>query len=639
MAENKPEATAATAQTQLPEAPRDEGKTYHCEEDGVSFRIGPGVERAARGRPYERRAEDEPLFRPLRIFALDPSQRKFDGAVATLKVPYEPLEPGPVGSIFEVDNFDGFQHNRRVDLDDRFVLISDGLEPNPSDPRFHQQMVYAVGSSVYAAFRTALGRHIAWGFEERPGQERTRLRLCPHGFPGENAFYDKEAGEIRFGFFPAHKEAVGRNLPKGWVFTCLSHDIVVHELTHALLDGLRAHFTLPTGPDVLAFHEAFADLIAIFQRFSYEAVVKSALRKARGNLRKAAGLTEIGTQFGETTREGGRALRSALDRMDTEREKPLRYDEAQGRYQRASVLVAAVFEAFATIFARKTKPYRRLATNGTGVLPEGDLPPLLLDLLASKASRLASQFLSIAIRAIDYCPPVDVTFGEYLRALITADRTLVPDDPWDYREALVDAFRARGIFPEGVDNLSEQALLWRAPLREIPVFEKLTFGALKFQGDPSVAAGRDELRRQACELGRLVTRSDLRDEFGLSANGDPRLEGDRVDLPVVHSIRSTRRVGPESQIVFDLIAEVTQRRTIRSGDNRRGFDFYGGSTIVINPEGKIRYVISKNIAHPERVDRQREFLRSPEGVRFWQVAGGKLSPKRQLFKLLHEEES
>ncbi|HEY5893625.1 MAG TPA: hypothetical protein VIT91_10380 [Chthoniobacterales bacterium] len=31
------------------------------------------------------------------------------------------------------------------------------------------------------------------------------------------------------------------------------------------------------------------------------------------------------------------------------------------------------------------------------------------------------------------------SFGEYLRALITADFDLVPDDRWAYREALIDA--------------------------------------------------------------------------------------------------------------------------------------------------------------------------------------------------------
>ena len=48
------------------------------------------------------------------------------------------------------------------------------------------------------------------------------------------------------------------------VFTCLSHDVIAHELTHALLDGMRSHFTIPTQVDVLAFHEAFADLVSGF---------------------------------------------------------------------------------------------------------------------------------------------------------------------------------------------------------------------------------------------------------------------------------------------------------------------------------------------------------------------------------------
>ena len=35
----------------------------------------------------------------------------------------------------------------------------------------------------------------------------------------------------------------------------------------------------------------------------------------------------------------------------------------------------------------------------------------------------------MCIRALDYCPAVDITFGEYLRALITADLDAVPNDP------------------------------------------------------------------------------------------------------------------------------------------------------------------------------------------------------------------
>jgi hypothetical protein len=40
------------------------------------------------------------------------------------------------------------------------------------------------------------------------------------------------------------------------------------------------------------------------------------------------------------------------------------------------------------------------------------------------------------------CPPVDLRFGDFLRAMITADHDLVPDDPFGYREAIVMRFAA-----------------------------------------------------------------------------------------------------------------------------------------------------------------------------------------------------
>jgi hypothetical protein len=100
----------------------------------------------------------------------------------------------------------------------------------------------------------------------------------------------------------------------------------------------------------------------------------------------------------------------------------------------------------------------RLATGGTGRLPEGELPIELQNIFGEQASKLASRFLSICIRALDYCPPVDLELGEYLGALITADYDLVPDDRWAYREALIDAFRLRRIYPPYVTNLSEESL-------------------------------------------------------------------------------------------------------------------------------------------------------------------------------------
>ena len=94
--------------------------------------------------------------------------------------------------------------------------------------------------------------------------------LFPHAMVQANAFYSPQAKGILFGYFKAEKKNQGRNLPGQRVFTCLSHDIIAHEVTHAIIDGIRTYFTEPTNPDVLAFHEAFADLTALFSHFSHQ---------------------------------------------------------------------------------------------------------------------------------------------------------------------------------------------------------------------------------------------------------------------------------------------------------------------------------------------------------------------------------
>ena len=67
----------------------------------------------------------------------------------------------------------------------------------------------------------------------------------------------------------------------------------------------------------------------------------------------------------------------------------------------------------------------------------------------------------MCIRAIDYCPPVGITFGDYLRAIVTADHDLNPDDVYGYRLAFIESFRAVGeSTPEGMRSMSIEGLLW-----------------------------------------------------------------------------------------------------------------------------------------------------------------------------------
>lgn len=624
-----PEANAALAQSREA-APAPTGRPAAgrpCAE-GTDYRIGREVARAGRAEAYQRSAGD-PVYRPLRIYALDPSGARSHGTIAVVNVPYEPVTPGPVGALFEVKDEPDGSGAAALDLDEPGVLIAQGVKPSPSDPRFRQQMVYAVCTTTYAAFRQALGRDLCWGFDSgRAGDGPARLRIRSD-IPGlRNAYYDKLRGELRFGSYQAAGVVQGRNIPGQHVFTALSHDVVVHETAHALLDGLRSHFLLPTNPDVLAFHEAFADLVALMQRFTYRDVVLAGLRQAHGNLREAPLLTEIAKQIGQT-------IGMALSLRDAVNGTKIRYGGTTEPHELCNVLVAAVFEAFATVYATKCEKFIKLATNGTGKLPEGELPDTLAELLSKTASKLASQFLSVCIRAIDYCPPVDITFGEYLRAVITADCELVPDDHLGYREAWMDAFRKYEIYPRDVSNLAEDTLLWQGPEQPIPAEPALGYAVIEFDGDPGHAAGARELRRQARVFGALVARRAYLGLFGLVEDGDPALDGDRVDLPVVHSVRSARRTGPDGQIVFDLVAEVTQRRSVAATREHPAFDFYGGATVILDARGSVRYVIRKAVTNDQRMWRQRDYMSKTPA--FWGMGPfGKLYCEPQPLRLCHE---
>jgi hypothetical protein len=360
-------------------------------------------------------------------------------------------------------------------------------------------------------------------------------------------------------------------------------------------------------------------------------VVLAALRRSRGDPRGAALLVDIGRQFGHTTAggEGARSLRTAFD-VGAASGTPRRYDADLEPHDLGSVLVEAVFAAFAAVFDRKTERYRLLATNGTGVLPAGEIPSVLAEVLADEASQLASQFLNICVRAVDYCPPVDIEFGEYLRALITADRDVVRDDRWGYRELLIGAFRERDIYPRGVRFLAEEALLWGGPRRPLTAVPELSFAELRFRGDPGRTAGRPELRRQACALGRLVTRAEHLETFGLMPAG--RCAGGLTERPCVESIRASRRVGPDGQVVFDLVAEVTQRRVVADATGRLAF--YGGATVILDPEGQVRFVVSKRVGNEERLARQRDYV-AGAGARYWSPPGGERRPVDSPFRLAH----
>ena len=339
-----------------------------------------------------------PTTRCLRAYAFDPSAGRKLNNYMTIPVPYEDLKPGPVGRQLAVIDYDASNEVffEAVDLDHPAVLMGSGLDPCESDPRFHQQMVYAVASNTIGRFEHALGRPIRW--RTVPGSRRTdpfhgRLRIFPHAFQQANAFYDAKLCAVLFGYFRAAKENAGEALPGQTVFTCLSHDIIAHEMTHALIDGQREYLTDATGPDAAALHEAFADIVALFQHFAlpealldtihrtggliYRRDLKPQVQPAESRPAIMPELTEdnplvgLARQFGHAM--GARAaLRSAIGTPPNSND----IEKATEPHTRGSILVSAVFDAFFTIYLKKTRDLMTIAQAGGAVSPGGGTPTL-----------------------------------------------------------------------------------------------------------------------------------------------------------------------------------------------------------------------------------------------------------------------
>jgi hypothetical protein len=547
--------------------------------------------------------------RPLMVYAFDPSQGRSLGNYMTVRVPYEDLQTGPKGPYIEIIDYDATnkKYYQPVNLDDRVILLQGGLYPTESDPRFHQQMVYAVSRETMHHFERALGRKLKFGYRTHEA-----LRIYPHAMQEANAYYDRNLKGIVFGYFAASTADAGSNLPNQTIFTCLSHDIVAHETTHAILDGQRPFFMQDTNPDVLAFHEGFADIVALFQHFSYEEALYCTMIRTGGaihradvaptlmpsggearigaELRRSNPLIDLARQFGESMGKRA-ALRNALMTAPNSRDIETTFEP----HARGAILVAAIFDAYFTSLQNRTADLFRIARAGGAQVMANDVHPDLAHRLCQEATKLAQHFLAMCIRAIDYAPPVDVTFGDYLRALVTADFDLYPDDPFDYREALIESFRCRGIHPDNVTSMAEDSLRWNnglPPNAAPPVCKDLQFDLMNGQTDEMQKHNGQTLSNFA------------------AANAAALRLASKVDKqPQAFSFHPLIRTN-DGFAAVQIVTELMQRKDVLLDPNNpqsTKIRMYGGSTVHFDADGTVRYVIHKRIDDPEREQRQREY--------------------------------
>lgn len=583
-----------------------------------------------------------PSYRRLRVYAVDPSfsVRLETASVneVTLKIPWEELEKGPVGDYVAVEDVDAAKKlYEPVDLNDPRLLAQDGWAPSEGNPQFHQQMVYAVAMKTIKHFESALGRPVLWRAKSKANKPYDdsifvkRLVIHPHALRQANAFYSPEKVALEFGYFETIAQSTADQVPGSRVYACLSHDIISHETTHAILDGMHSRFNEPTNPDVLALHEGFADIVALLQHFTIPEVVESEISRTRGDIEAESIFGSLAVQFGQAT--GGRgALRDAIGRMEGDVWKRFAPDVSElskrvTPHSRGAVLVAAVFDAFIAIYNARTADLLRIYTGGTGVLPGGAIHPDLVRRLADEAATSATHVLTMCIRALDYVPPVDVTFFEYLRAIITADFDLVSDDKLNYRVAFVEAFRRRGIYPTNLAEptsdtprtLSADTLRWQGlnqATRASSAKYRKHYGAVvdglkRYADECLYLTDRHALFDVTREQRRLL-HTQLKAAFKATPEFAKELGLDSTKKLEVHELRCAMHFSPNGRHVPQVVVALTQAVTMKA-DKRAGtprYTFRGGSTLIVDltvPE--VKYRIVKHIDSAARQERTAAFVR------------------------------
>jgi hypothetical protein len=338
------------------------------------------------------------------------------------------------------------------------------------------------------------------------------------------------------------------------------------------------------------------------------------IRQAQGDILKIGqNLGQLARQFGDAT-----GMHGALRRFVGEDESaptPLTEDMTEP-HMRGAILVSAVFAAFLTIYKSRCADLIRLATNGSGVLPAGDISVDLANRLASEASKTATHVLNMCIRALDYCPPVNLEFGDFLRAIITADRDLVRDDDRGYRVAFIDAFRQRDIFPYDLRRLAEDSLLWEPPPMEQDLLNLFSEIVPKLNLNWGMTTERksafDMSQKNGAILQKWLTGRGggkrplplLRQVLGFEEPAKRRtveLEGDTYTGEIrpieTHSVRVCRRTAPDGSSKPTLVIELTQTfRAEPSQDRHRG-----GCTLLFDLNDSppsLKYLVRKRLLSP-----------------------------------------
>lgn len=388
----------------------------------------------ARSLPKDFRQEAG-LLLPFATYFHDPFVARLDaqkGFEEELLVAWEPgLADGPTSSRFAVVDYDADadllapparwdEKSQTFTGPAREALGREGA----AALQFHQVSVWAQVQCALAFFEnpSALGRPVPWAFEGN------RLIVVPHAGYGENAYYDRASKSLQLYYFESEGETI---------YTCLSADIVNHELGHAVLDGIRPLYSESVEPQTAAFHEFFGDWSAILLTLTNGILRGELAKSSGGRFENATALSSLAEQFGQAV-EGRPYLRTACNE--------LRLGERAGElepHRLSEVLTGTLFEALIAIGANYQEP----DPNGAK-----KTPPTPVQAFWYAADRMQRT----VIQPLDLLPPVEVTFRDYALAVCRSQQLSDPLDPEGYYRQLISIFRSREILTEEDQRLLEE---------------------------------------------------------------------------------------------------------------------------------------------------------------------------------------
>lgn len=294
-------------------------------------------------------------------------------------------------------------------------------EMDADQPDFQQVSVFGAVVRMMQMFEEpdVLGRQLRWGFN---GEQ---LLVVPRAGRMQNAFYHRDSRSLQFFFFDDPKTE-GK-----LVYTCLSPDIVAHETSHAILDGIAPDLYDATSPQSLALHEAIADIGAVMFALRSSRLGREVLEMTGGDLRKSNAFNKIAQQFGEAIHGDERPLRDLFNKHTMD-------DVSNEPHDLSEVLTGALYAVMVRV---QDKTKKELAAEGG-----------ISEFSASgRALFSAGQRLKrLAFRGLDYLPPGEISFADYARAIVAADTSSNPIDH-ELRDIAKEEFVRRKIVAQGAE--------------------------------------------------------------------------------------------------------------------------------------------------------------------------------------------